>query len=207
MGCIYRILNTSNGKSYVGQSYRNDPKYRYGCHNGDAFKRNSPLALHCAMRKYGSESFIIETLVSGKNKHQLNTLECYYAEQYQSYIWENGYNMVACGGGPPTECKKHTKDFKEALAKRNADRIWTEESRKKQSINAKNRGVEWNQKIAEAKKGSKMSEESKKKMSKMRKGVKKSEEWKQKRRIVHSDEWKQKRNEAMIQRKLNKLAN
>lgn len=33
------------------------------------------------------------------NKH-LNGLECYYAEQYNAYVWDGGYNAVECGNAP-----------------------------------------------------------------------------------------------------------
>ena len=29
---------------------------------------------------------------------QLNSLECYYAEQYNTYEWVGGYNTGECGG-------------------------------------------------------------------------------------------------------------
>jgi hypothetical protein len=48
--------------------------------------------------KHGRESFKFETLcVVPRNR--LNDMECYWAEQLETYIWDNpgGYNMVWCG--------------------------------------------------------------------------------------------------------------
>jgi hypothetical protein len=85
-------------------------------------------------------------------------MECYYAEQFGTYTWDEpnpGYNMIWCGGvgrmrgiKPSQETRDkmtktrtgkliHDQAFKEALAKRNSEREYTEEDRKNMSERAK----------------------------------------------------------------------
>ena len=71
---IYKIINLSNDKIYVGQAVShilNHKKYRpYGhngrfhCHISEAFstKKNQSHYLNNAIRKYGVENFVIELI-------------------------------------------------------------------------------------------------------------------------------------------------
>lgn len=96
-GCIYLITCLVNGKKYVGQYKKSNPKGRWTVHLRNA-KDGAPYALHGAIRLYGKENFKIEVLCICSHS-VLGNLEAYYAEQYGSYIWdpEPGYNMVWCG--------------------------------------------------------------------------------------------------------------
>lgn len=71
---------------------------RWNVHIASANK-GSGCAIHCAIRKYGMEAFRVESLCS-VSYDALNNMEAYYAEQYESYIWDTpgGYNMIWCGG-------------------------------------------------------------------------------------------------------------
>lgn len=55
-GIIYLITNAINDKKYVGQTIKS-LKRRSNAHKRDAFKYQSSLPLHRAMRKYGIENF------------------------------------------------------------------------------------------------------------------------------------------------------
>jgi group I intron endonuclease len=100
MGCIYRIFCKETGKSYIGQSIDDSPIKRYNRHWSRALKNQYKYALYNAMSKYGKSSFYLETLTIC-SKQSLDNLEAYYAEQYNSYIYENGYNIALCGRGQP----------------------------------------------------------------------------------------------------------
>nr|WPF46470.1 MAG: hypothetical protein [Lake Baikal virophage 3] len=152
-GCIYLITNDNNGKKYVGQHHNTKPARRFYEHCNSAIKGKSTCILAKAIRKNGVEAFKIETL--GIFPHDsLDTMECYYAEQFETYIWDDpkpGYNMVWCGGvgrmrgikaTPETKEKMsktrtgktiHDQAFKDALAERNRNREYTEEDRNKLS--------------------------------------------------------------------------
>jgi len=97
IGCIYLIQNMINGKKYIGQTRFKSPKRRWNVHINMS-KRGSTLAIHSSIRKYGVDAFHFESLCSVPYD-ALNNMEAYYAEQYESYTWDNpgGYNMAWCG--------------------------------------------------------------------------------------------------------------
>ncbi len=98
MGCVYRIVNRHTGRCYVGQTSYHQPFTRFRRHKEEA-RKGSLHPLHVAMREEGEESFECECLRQVPNA-MLNALECYYAEQYGSYVWDGGYNLGECGGAP-----------------------------------------------------------------------------------------------------------
>ena len=98
MGCIYRILCTVTGRSYIGQTAYSHPFQRFREHQRSAqHGREGPL--YDDLRRYGVRAFECSCLRVCPNDH-LNELECYYAEQYDAYVWEGGYNTGECGGAP-----------------------------------------------------------------------------------------------------------
>jgi len=157
IGCIYLITNIHNGKMYVGQHYNSKPERRFYQHCYSAIKNTSTTCILAnAIRKNGVESFKLETL-GVFPVDSLDNMECYYAEQFGTYIWDEpnpGYNMIWCGGvgkmrgiKPSQETRNkmsktrtgkpiHDKAFKDALAKRNSEREYTEEDRNKMSERA-----------------------------------------------------------------------
>lgn len=68
------------------------------------------------MRKYDIREFECICICVVENP-QLNNLECYYAEQYNAYVWDGGYNVGECGRAP---VKKHMTDERRLQMRRNA---------------------------------------------------------------------------------------
>ena len=99
MGYIYRILCKENGKSYIGRTIH-EPSKRWKQHVYKAERGDPKTLLGYAIRKYGPGAFEIETLCVAPNG-ALDNMECYYAEQYESYVWQGGYNQTLCGRGRP----------------------------------------------------------------------------------------------------------
>lgn len=97
IGCIYKVTNLVNGKSYIGQHNKPHPEERWKQHIYSA-KNNSDLVFHRALRKYGADKFNWERIYMGCID-SLNEKEYEYAEQYNTYMWDNpgGYNMMLCG--------------------------------------------------------------------------------------------------------------
>lgn len=93
---IYVITNKINGKRYIGQSI--DIIRRWRAHRTSYW--TSDLYLYRAMRKYGLESFIFEVLQECE-KEELNTLEKYWINFYQSDNPAFGYNLTAGGDSAP----------------------------------------------------------------------------------------------------------
>ena len=100
---IYKIINLSNGKIYVGQAVShilNHKKYRpYGhegrfrCHISEAFstKKNQSHFLNNAIRKYGVDDFIVE-LIECCEISNADEREIYYIKELNS-LYPNGYNL------------------------------------------------------------------------------------------------------------------
>ena len=140
MGCIYKITCSENAKCYIGQTKKNTPNSRYTRHWNDAINRNVQTVLYNAFRKYGRGAFVVDTLciVSAES---LDNMECYFAKQYNSYVWEGGYNAVLCGRGRLPNFN-HKQDHRDRMSKLMSGRTVSEETRKK--LSAARRGTKNN---------------------------------------------------------------
>lgn len=105
-GVIYKITNTVNGKVYIGQTkeYYGEKKVgiegRFKNHIKDAsYNRKYGCVRLCnAIRKHGSDKFIIEKIVNCKIDER-DDLEIKYIAQYKSVDPEFGYNISKGGKG------------------------------------------------------------------------------------------------------------
>lgn len=100
---IYKIVNLSNNKIYVGQAVShilNHKKYRpYGhegrfrCHISEVFstKKNQSHYLNNAIRKYGVEDFVVEIIECCEIK-DADERETHYIKEFNS-LYPNGYNL------------------------------------------------------------------------------------------------------------------
>jgi len=157
MGCIYRILCIPNQKSYIGQTEDNTPYNRYSKHWYNANVRNLQYPLYNAFRKYTTDDFKIELIRTCLNEH-LDSLEAYYAEEFQSYVWQNGYNVAPCGRGQPRNYT-HKEEARKKMSERKKGKL----TGVMKSLNR--------EKIAMASYGKQFSEESKQKIRDNRKGI------------------------------------
>jgi group I intron endonuclease len=172
-GCIYLITNIQTGHKYVGQFKGSNPEKRFKGHIRSS-KKSCPYLIHRAMRKYGYDSFKIETLCIC-NYNCINNLEAYYAEIYGTYIWDipGGYNMVWCGGASVARIGiKMPENVKQALRKSRIGTTHTIESKSKMSNALKGRiqSPESIKKGALARIGRKFTDETKLKISVKAKG-------------------------------------
>ena len=119
---IYKIVNLSNNKIYIGQAVShilNHKKYRpYGregrfrCHISEAFstKKNQSHYLNNAIRKYGVGDFVVE-LIEFCEMNEADERETYYIKEFNS-LYPNGYNLKN-GGSVFT----HSDESKKRLSK------------------------------------------------------------------------------------------
>lgn len=105
MGCVYKITNKINGKSYIGYTTRTvearwkqhivcAKKHQKDGSYNDAFKR--------AIRKYGEDNFSVEIIEESNDKHYLQEREKYWIDYYNTLtINKNswGYNETVGGQG------------------------------------------------------------------------------------------------------------
>lgn len=99
MSEIYKITNKINGKIYVGQT-KNSVKERKLSHL-QSVNTDSKYPLHCAIRKYGIENFVFET-IEECNISQLNEKESYWIKELNT-LCQNGYNIRSGGRGKQPE--------------------------------------------------------------------------------------------------------
>lgn len=109
-GVIYLVENKINGKKYVGQCIT-QLNYRKTKHFSAAFKFNSPLRFHQALRKYGKRNFKWKVIEDNINVDYLDDREIFWIDFYDTL--KSGYNMTS--GGGTVRGYHHTKETKEHL--------------------------------------------------------------------------------------------
>ena len=91
---IYKITNQITNKVYIGQSI--DIQQRWKQHKHQAKNNRKNNKLYWAMRKYGIENFLFQTIEQCEfSQQQLDNRQRYWIEYYNSY--ENGYNSTRGG--------------------------------------------------------------------------------------------------------------
>jgi group I intron endonuclease len=165
---VYLITNTVNNKVYVGKTVRND-LHAYFRHNIANAVRGSKdkRYLYSAIRKYGPESFKIETICKNPSEKLLLAIECFYIKHLRSNDCKKGYNLTRGGDGvsgmkQSEYCKqrvrevhtgrKHSPERREEKRKMlegnklragispwNKSKPWSDEARKKMSESARKR--------------------------------------------------------------------
>lgn len=93
MRYIYKITNLLSGKVYIGQT--NDVNKRKYTHFYNA-RNNDQRYLYRAIRKYGKQNFIIETIEQCEDELS-NDREQYWIEYYDSTNHDKGYNLTLGG--------------------------------------------------------------------------------------------------------------
>ena len=173
MGSIYKITNTLNGKSYIGQTIHDAVKGRIRKHlNGDL--RGSQLVKR-AIEKYGKNAFTYEILHDGVIPEFLDTLEIESIEKFNT-IAPHGYNLTygGEGGTPSEETRRKMSEAQKGEKNPMYGKSPSEETIRKRSeaLTGKKRTSETRKKLSEAQKGKTHSLEARRKMSKTRKGKK-----------------------------------
>lgn len=96
---IYKITNKKNNKCYIGQTIR-PVEQRWNRHKNDALNHILDTHFARAIRYYGPENFIIETIDTAQTQEELTQKEQYWIQYYNSV--EEGYNETdaadKCGG-------------------------------------------------------------------------------------------------------------
>lgn len=156
MYVLYKIMCSANGKAYVGYTSKTAEE-RFQTHLLNA-KWKRKTALYDAIRCYGEAAFSVELVLECETHAEACEHEIRLIKELNS-ILPGGYNMTHGGDGVPL-----TKEQQEAA-------------------NAKKRGVCYPKQLEAnlRRKGQKASEETKAKLSAIRKGKKQNPEWVRKR--------------------------
>jgi group I intron endonuclease len=91
---VYLITNQESKKSYVGQTVKT-LECRWQQHRTPASR---PGPLHSAIKKYGSEVFLVEALHSCASKEEMDFVEAFYISFLNTKA-PNGYNLTDGGEG------------------------------------------------------------------------------------------------------------
>lgn len=133
--CIYAIELSIDGRKYVGHTInlkkRMDGHFKMlnkNKHYNDYLQRT--------YNKYNSDNFKILVLEEVKNLQLLVSKEQYWADFYQSFLPENGFNYGECVDNP-FRGQKHTEETKEKLRQLTTGREWTEKAKIAASIRRK----------------------------------------------------------------------
>lgn len=124
-GIIYCIHCISTGEKYIGQT-RKQLTERIRYHYYDSKKNNVRSKLYKQIQKTGWEDFIYGIVIECEVEN-LDNLECFYIEKYDSYY--NGLNSVPGGGVfpifsgdlHPMYQKHHTKESKKKISDNHYD--------------------------------------------------------------------------------------
>ena len=98
IGYIYLITNKVNGKKYVGQTLMS-VHARWLKHCSVARTQSNATGIDGAIRKYGEQNFIVETIKECPIA-ELDKWEIYYIQYYETYQGDNadkGYNITLGG--------------------------------------------------------------------------------------------------------------
>ena len=95
MGCVYLITSPS-GKQYVGMT-KHTADIRWKKHL-EKHKEGRSHALYAAMRKYGVDAFVIETIFEHDDVVELAKIEQFKIQELNTYS-PNGYNLTLGGEG------------------------------------------------------------------------------------------------------------
>jgi len=137
-GIIYKVSNKINGKMYIGQTAKSlnkriDEHVRCALNNRDAYY------FHNAIRKYGKENFVWETIAKCNSQEELNKAEIKMIEKHNTF--ENGYNLNL--GGHGNNGFKHSEKTKKQISESHMGKTLSEESKIKMS-KAKKGIIPWN---------------------------------------------------------------
>lgn len=119
-GIIYVYTNLINGKKYIELTTRkmkNRHREHLNVSKNKIESYDTNVVFHNAIRKYGIENFTLEILHSDLNLVDLNSLEKYYINFYDSLACKNGYN-VSSGGSNGNPYAGKTKEEMEEIKRK-----------------------------------------------------------------------------------------
>jgi group I intron endonuclease len=125
---------------------------RWSRHIRDS-KNGSTCAIHQAIRKYGEDSFSASVLCICQTQEELDKKEDDYITEYDSMIYDNGYNMVRGGKGRAPNFH-HAEEHRKKMSEYMKTRHVSEETKLRLSIARKGSRNNWSdatrQRVADA---------------------------------------------------------
>lgn len=117
---VYKITNKINQKIYIGYT-KFTAEERWKDHVGNRNVKNYHLS--CAIRKYGADSFAVETLWQSRSSKAAKDTERLLIAEYKSHLRDVGYNLTMGGEG-----ESKTPEVRERIAAGNRGKIVSAET-------------------------------------------------------------------------------
>lgn len=203
---IYKVTNKVNNKIYIGQTTTTF-EIRKATHIRELKLNRKNSYFYNSIKKYGIENFEWEIIEKCDSIDELNLAEEWYIRKFDSYY--NGYNMTFGGGN---NCGyKFSEEHRRKLSEAHKGskhhffgKVHPNKGKKIHTEKFKKEAVIW---LKKANVGRRLSEEHKRKISKVHKGKKLSKEHIEKLRISnigrkHTEETKEKLRLINIGKKL-----
>lgn len=145
---IYQITNKINGKLYIGRSVNPISRFAKHIKVAETFQEsdNHFQAIHGAIKKYGKENFILET-IEVCDQNNVNDREIYWISNFNAQNKTFGYNLTSGGDGvkhisEESKAKrrakmlgrKHSEEHRRKISQSNMGKIISLESREKISL-------------------------------------------------------------------------
>jgi group I intron endonuclease len=166
MFSIYKITNLHNNKVYIGYTTRN-AKVRFEEHLKKASNAPNTHKISNAIRKYGKNSFVCETIYQSFDLSHIKSMEDYFIDEYDSF--KNGYNSSRGGQGGCIVLFKENPHYDDICK-----RISHSQKRNKKYLSEKAKKQHEEGKFGRPYQN--MNEETRKRLSAVRKGKKNSQE-------------------------------
>jgi group I intron endonuclease len=118
---IYKFTHAESGRCYIGQTIQLPVKRKWE-HICDTRDSEKTYHFHNALKKYGVESFIFEVIDSASSLEELNRLEEFYINKFDSI--QNGFNIRQGGNNKihnAESIKRMSESQKAAHARRRAE--------------------------------------------------------------------------------------
>jgi group I intron endonuclease len=116
---VYKTTNLQNGKFYVGQHTLDDDEYL-----------GSGIILHKAIKKYGKENFIRETLEEYETKEDMNEGEKFWIEKLDARNPKIAYNIGEGGTGGDNITHNPNREAIIEKQSRASKKMWEQPGRK-----------------------------------------------------------------------------
>lgn len=206
---LYCVTCAPTGKIYVGITSRSMP-LRWKEHVSDS--QRGRYKFHAAIRKYGPDSFIVESLAFFTSREEALLAEIAVVRHFD--LAQSGYNSSPGGEDPPSSLgKKASTSTRHKMGAWQVGRQLSQATREKIATAARNRSPEhqarivasnrarssdiW-KKISTSLKGRKLSREHCIKLSAAKKGVKKSPETRERMASAARKAWAERKVSPLI---------
>lgn len=92
---VYRLTCQASAKAYIGIT-RLHPRKRWAQHKSHALRENRQSAIGAAIRKYGSEAFVLEVICEGVDEEEASAIERGLIAAFKTMV-PSGYNLTSGG--------------------------------------------------------------------------------------------------------------